>query len=579
MKKKKKQRNDSWKSLFRTIGSLRLPWVWIAVGLALNLALNTLLLDLPDTTADLLSGELTSRAVTKAVLFYVLFGVLSAVMVAGQVQAQSYGVYRARGSIWKKMLGMKMEFFDRNDPSDLMSTIINDSSTSIQDFINIIINLIPDIYYVVMALRRINEYHWILALSCFAMLPLKYIYALVMGRKFQVGNAKLFGRIGVLTGFLADRINHLPLIKTYTNEKNEDEIGKETAKQLLDANMKLVGLDNISIAATSVLDLLQKFIVVVVAVILLQKKEIDIAMWLAFFLFSQNLFSTMDDIFDLWIRIKGMHGSFHRVIEVMDGESENFALTKQPPENADIVFDRVTFAYPQTDTPALKDVSFTIHSGEAVAIVGLCGSGKTTSVSLIENFYSPQSGSIKIGDTDLRELSLLDFRRRFAYLQQGAGIFSGSLREALTYGIDRKICDEEIFEAAEKTGFREYLAQCGDNLDFDVSSNGESMSGGQSQRLALTREFLRGGDIILMDEPTSALDVRVSNKIQQTMDSVFAGKTRILITHDLDFAKRYERILVMENGVLVGDGTHESLLRDCPTYQRMHENDQKEGAV
>lgn len=217
-------------------------------------------------------------------------------------------------------------------------------------------------------------------------------------------------------------------------------------------------------------------------------------------------------------------------------------------------------------------MSFTVPRGSCVAIVGLCGSGKTTSVSLLERFYTPDEGRILIGDTDICDIALSDFRRHLAYVQQGADVFSGTLREALTYGIDREVTDEEIFAAAEKTGFNEYLALCDNDLNTEVASGGGSMSGGQSQRLVLTREVLRGGDIILMDEPTSALDVRVSAKIQNTMDTLFADKTRILITHDLGLAKNYDRILVMDSGELVGDGTHASLLETCDTYRKMNEN-------
>ena len=167
-----KPRSGSWKALFGTIKRLRLPWLWIVIGLGLNLVLNSLLLKLPNTTADLLSGQLTGSAYTQAISYYIVLGIMSFVMVVGQVQAQTYGVRKARESVWKKMLGMRMEYFDRNDPSDLMSAVINDTNSAVTDLINVIIYFIPDIYYVVMAMLRINQYHWILALSCFAMLPL-----------------------------------------------------------------------------------------------------------------------------------------------------------------------------------------------------------------------------------------------------------------------------------------------------------------------------------------------------------------------------------------------------------------------
>ncbi len=571
MDTQKKTRPGSWRVLFRTIGRLKISWVWVVIALGLNLVLNNLLLKLPSTTADLMSGQLTGAALTKAILFYVAYGLLSFVMVAGQVQAQSYGVRRARQSIWQKMLGLRMEFFDRNDPSDLMSAITSDTESAVRNFINILIYLIPDVYYVVMALRRINEYHWVLAVSCFAMLPLKFIYALIMGRQFQTHTARLYGRIGLLTGFLADRIAHLPLIKAYTNEESEDEQGRGAAKQLLKANMKIVHLDNIATGASAVLDVLQKFIVIVVAVILMQRGQIDITMWLAFFLFAQNLFPTMDSIVDLWVRIKGVQGSFERIAEITEGQDEESGVAAFP-EAGDIRFRNVTFTYPETDEPALQNVSFTVPRGSAVAIVGLCGSGKTTSVSLLERFYTPDEGHIFIGERDIRDISLSEFRRNLAYVQQGAAVVSGTLREALTYGIDRDVTDEEILAAAERTGFGDYLRRCEAGLDTEVAPGAESMSGGQSQRLVLTREVLRGGEVILMDEPTSALDVRISAKIQDTMDTVFAGKTRILITHDLAFARKYGRILVMEHGRLVGDGTHKALLETCEAYREMNEN-------
>lgn len=575
---KVKQQRDDWASLFRTIKKLRLPWFWIIVGLSINLILNQLLLALPDTTADLMSGQLSGSALMKAILYYGAMGVMSFVAVAGQVQAQSYSVKRARESVWKKMLSMRMDYFDKNDSTDMMSAITNDASSALTDFANVLVYLLPDVYYVVMALRRISEYHWILAISCFSMLPAKYLYAWLMGRQVQFHTAVLYGKIGELTEFLADRINHLPLIKAYTNEDKEGEVGRSVAHKLYKANMKLVYLDNISMGVVSAIDVLQKFVVIVVAVILLQQGKIDITMWLAFFLFAQNLFSNMDEVFELWIKIKGMHGEFHRIIDVMEGPEEHSGESAAFPETGDIHFKDITFTYPETDRPALEHVSFTVPRGSSLAIVGLCGSGKTTSVSLLERFYEQEAGQITIGDTNIRDISLADFRKNLAYVQQGADVFSGILRDVVTYGIDRKISDEEILAAAEKTGFDEYLKLCPNGLDTEVASGGESMSGGQRQRLVLTREVLRGGDIILMDEPTSALDVQVSAKIQDTMDRLFVDKTRILITHDLSFARKYDRIIVMENGHLVGEGTHETLLNHCETYQRMNENAGEEAA-
>lgn len=573
---KEKQLGNSWAALFRTIRDLKLPWLWIALSLTLNLTETTLRLKLPVTTANLTSGNLSGAAVTEAILYYVLTGIIAVAAVTAMVHAQSYSVRRTRDQVWKKMLKMPMEYFDRNDPSELMSSITSDSGAAL-DLVNIILNLPPAIYYVVGAMTTIGEYHWLLAASCFALFPLKYIYALFMGRIYQKSSIRVYNRIGNLTGFLADRIAHLQLIKTYTNEEREQKNGEEAAQELLKANMRLVHQSNVSEVLMSIMDILQKFVIILVAVVLLRQKKIDLAIWLAFFLFSQNLFSYLDQIFMYWTSIKGLQGSFYRVTELMQSREEESGSVEEIPDG-DIRFENVTLTYPETDAPALNNVSFTIPKGTSAAIVGLCGSGKTTTISVLERLYTPETGAVYIGDRNIRELSLGAYRQKIAYVQQGAGVFSGTLRELLTYGIDREVSDGEILTAAEQTGFHEYLALCEKGLDTAVAAGGGSMSGGQSQRLVLTRELLRDGDIILMDEPTSALDVRVSAKIQETMDRVFADKTRILVTHDLRFAQTYDKIFVLSQGRLVGEGTHEELLKTCEMYRTMNE-EVKEEAV
>lgn len=571
----KKPRGETWKSTLQTIGRLHLPWGWIVVGLGINLWLNDLMLEIPNTTANLLSGDMSASALGDAIWYYVLFGIVAVVAVVGQTQAQSYSVRKARDTVWERMLSLRMEYYDRNDPSDLMSSITNDVSEAVLSFVNLLIVLIPSLYYIIAAMGRISEYHWVLFASCFALIPLKYLYAFIIGRKLQRASAHLYGTIGSLTGFLADRINHLMLIKIYTNEQKEDKNGSAAAQGLYNAQMSIVNLENVSTGIASAIDVLQKFVVVIVAVVLMQKGEIDIIMWLAFFLFADNLFLRIDQVFDCWIRIKMIQGSLQRVTDIMTEDTERDEAAAEFPESGDIRFENVTFTYPENDEPALKNVSFTVPRGHSVAIVGMCGSGKTTSVSLLERFYTPDEGRVLIGQTDIKEISLSQFRRRLAYVQQNTELFGGTLREALTYGMEQKVSDAQIFSAAEKTGFDEYLRLCENGLETEVAAGGQSMSGGQLQRLALTRELLRDGDIILMDEPTSALDVRVSEKIQDTIDTVFAGKTRIIITHDLRFARRYDNIMVMSGGELVGEGTHESLLETCRVYREMNENAQE----
>ena len=155
------------------------------------------------------------------------------------------------------------------------------------------------------------------------------------------------------------------------------------------------------------------------------------------------------------------------------------------------------------------------------------------------------------------------------YVQQGADIFSGTVREALTYGLHRKVEDEEIWEAAEKTGFAEVLRKWEDGLNAFVAPGGTSMSGGQRQKLVLTREFMRKSGMILLDEPTSALDVTASKMIQDTIFEMFPGRTKIIITHDLSLLERVDQIVVLNKGVLAGCGSYGELYGNCQAFMEL----------
>lgn len=158
-------------------------------------------------------------------------------------------------------------------------------------------------------------------------------------------------------------------------------------------------------------------------------------------------------------------------------------------------------------------MSFTVPAGTATAIVGLCGSGKTTLLNLLERFYETGDGRVLLGDQDIRSLSLADLRSRFSYVPQDAGVFSGSIREILTYGIDRPFTDEELTAAAQCAGAWDFIQTLAGGLETRVTADGQSLSGGQRQRLVLAREFLRGADVLLLDEPTSALDAKTAQAV------------------------------------------------------------------
>ena len=261
--------------------------------------------------------------------------------------------------------------------------------------------------------------------------------------------------------------------------------------------------------------------------------------------------------------------------EQTEAEASEIANVVSPSGAAPAVsFRNVSFSYGEKQ--ALKNVSFTVPAGSAVAIVGLTGSGKTTMLNLLERFYEAGEGKVMIGDRDVKELPLGQLRSRYSYVQQDTGVFGGSVREAMTYGIRRVLTDEEIITAAQNAGAWDFIQKLSGGLDAKITADGASLSGGQRQRLVLAREFLRNANVLLLDEPTSALDAKTAQTVKQTIFRLFRGKTMLMVTHDMTLVSDMDQIVVLHDGEVVGQGTYDQVLADCSLFREMVEAQQKE---
>ena len=566
--KKAESGKGNWRDFWNLLMKIQLPWHWIIIAFLCNFFYNKVMLKLPTITAGLMSGNLDNKVLWDAILFYVLFTAVLCGDVALRSPAQHIAARNARRVIWKKMLHIRMDYYDSNDPSDIMSTITNDTTMAAQLLVQFLVGFLPTLYYIAEALKTISSYNIWLMVSAFLLFPIKILYMVFIGRMQFRTQAGVYQEIGGLTAYLAERVRNLSLIKTYTNEEKELKNGENAAYSLFHANMRVKKLECTVTALTTLIGMAQVMIVMVFGVVLLKRGDIDIQQWVAFYMFSGTLSTAFSNLLDYWANLKMIQGTTARTARLLTApeEEETVKDTKEP-ESAEVTFSHVSFSY--GDKKALEDISFHVPAGSSTAVIGLCGSGKTTSVSLLEHFYEPCEGEITFGKVPVSEMSLDVLRGSMGYVQQGADIFSGTVREALTYGLHRKVEDEEIWEAAEKTGFAEVLRKWEDGLNAPVAPGGTSMSGGQRQKLVLTREFMRKSGMILLDEPTSALDVTASKMIQDTIFEMFPGRTKIIITHDLSLLERVDQIVVLNKGVLAGCGSYGELYGNCQAFMEL----------
>lgn len=266
-------------------------------------------------------------------------------------------------------------------------------------------------------------------------------------------------------------------------------------------------------------------------------------------------------------------GALERLMELLEAENEITAPAN--PQHLDSDFkglleiDTVRFCYPtRPDTPALDEVTLTINPGESVALVGPSGAGKSTLFDLVLRFYDPQSGSIRLDGINIRDLDPMELRRHTAIVSQQPTMFTGNVWDNIRYGRP-DASDEEVYAAAEAAFANDFIHKLPEGYDSHLGESGIRLSGGQRQRIAIARAILKDPEILLLDEATSALDAESERKVQMALEQLMANRTSLVIAHRLATVMNVDRIVVMDSGKVIDQGSHRELLTSCPLYAKL----------
>lgn len=566
-KMKPKKQND----FFFICKHIKFSWGLIILSLIIGSAQSVVMTMIPDATAGLFDGHFSTEKLWGVFQTLGITLVLGLISYISRMYAEAKSVLAARTSVWNRMVNASMAYYDENDPASRLNMVTVDAQTLGTGLVQLFVFVPTMVVLMLSCIAQLMSYSNKLLAILWVLIPMHIIYLFFVGRWQQKLGKELAGQIGDLTGYIAERIRNLPMIKTFGMERKEEANGDVAIGKLFAVNKKYnVYLASVINSYQSLSSVISSVVSVLWGCYLLKTGQTDLTSFIAFTMYVTTINTTFMVLSIVWGYVKDFQGRAHRLARLIEAPQEAVAGKKKDTceiPQGDITVEHVDFVYGKSDRRVLSDVSFTIPMGKSTAIVGPSGSGKSTLIKLLERLYTPTEGVIRIGGTDVQCLDLEEWRRNISYVVQDAGVFSGSIRQALCYSIDRAVSDEELYEVCRKVGLEEYIRNLPDGLDTQLSGWGGSVSGGQRQRIAIARAMLRNAEIFIFDEPTSALDPQTANSISRMIFEGFAGKTVIVISHELGYIANSDHIVVLHNGTVEGEGVHSELMAASPVYR------------
>jgi ABC-type multidrug transport system fused ATPase/permease subunit len=467
----------------------------------------------------------------------------------------------------QKIFYLQTKDLEKGDSRELISRLTDDTVKNSAFLIDLFVNEIPRIYYSVSFFIRIIKLNQpTLAISALLIIPVIILCSMIAGKVFFKNRNAVQEKIAKVTARLAEKIDNIELIKSYGTEEKEILSGDEVILELDKVKRQGALADQIGAFIKNMIWWIPVILMIVPPAILKFKGEMDTAGFFAYIMLVTTFRTYVSEHLDLWNYLKQAQGATLRLSQILQLDDERSTGEIAKPESGNIEFRNVSFGY--GEEKVLDDVSFIIEKGKKTAIVGLSGSGKSTILNLIEKFYDPDSGEVSIAGKDVKDLQCKGYRSLFSYLPQNAPAFSGTIREVLNYSDERPHSDEQLYAALRTVGLEKDVEKLG-GLEHRIGYNGETLSGGQRQKLGIARMLLSDKEYVLLDEATSALDPEATLSISAKIDEVCQNKTQILVAHDLSTVRNADKILLIDKGKILAEGTHQELLDKVPFYAQL----------
>ncbi len=486
----------------------------------------------------------------------------------------SVGVLRSvmdlRRTLYRKVLRLPMSFFSEST-SDIVSRFVQDTQEIQRGLMALFGKLVREPVkagFVLAAALILNAQ---LTVTMLIIVPIVVTIFWAAGRKIRKANKRLLQTYGIMIGALSTALQAVGVVKAYNAENVERKRLWRIDRRMFKHQLRIAWIEAFMNPLLEVLGVIAVAIVTVWLGSQVITGRIKLAEFGTILIALAMLLDPLRKFSDVYPRVMRSAAGARRIFSVADAPEEeelSEGAIDLPPLADRIELKHVTFAYPGRTTPALRDVSVTIHKGEAVALVGPNGSGKTTLTNLIVRFYDPQAGAILFDDLDIRRATLRSLRRQISLVSQDPVVFGMTVAENIAYG-SRNHDHQRVADAARRAFADEFISKCPGGYEEMIGERGTTLSGGQRQRLCIARAIMRDAPILIFDEATSQIDSESEERIQDAVRDFAVGRTTIIIAHRLSTIRFAQRVIVMDGGRAIDTGTHDELLARCSLYQNL----------
>ena len=493
-------------------------------------------------------------------------------------------IVKLRQQLFDHLVNLSLTFFTRSKTGDLISRFTNDLHV-FQNMLQVgVTGPFRDIPQFFLLLSIMFYRSWQLAFVTMILIPVAVFFIQIFGQRNKIAVSKRQISFGGLSSLLVETISGVRVVKAFGMEKYESKRFKAANDDLYKNHMRSVMIDSYSYPIIEIIGAAAGATIVAYGGYLIINDQITPGDFTSFVISFFMLNEPVKKLNGFNLKLQEGFAAVRRIFDILDIEDEIVTspnAKKITGFNQEINLNIKAFHYPDKDEPAVRDFQLKVQKGEAVALVGSSGSGKTTIANLIPRFYDITRGEITIDGNDLRDLDLVSLRKLIAIVTQDTILFNDTIASNITYG--QPDCSKErMYAAARAANAHTFIKAQPDGYETEIGEKGGRLSGGQRQRLSIARALVKDAPILILDEATSALDSESEIEVQQAIEHLMENRTTIVIAHRLSTIRNADRICVMENGEIVEQGTHDELLSNGGRYQQLYEmqfQDQPNGTV